>query len=407
MTGAGFAALSAGTLNVADDLVAVLALDAGPAQVGLLNAFSSAAFVFFAVPIGWWLDVVDRRRTLMVTQAVATLALLSVPVAWLCGVLTFGQLLVTSTLVGISSMVWGLGISTLLPSVVGKDKAGGAFSRVQGIETSAGLVAPGLTGVLIAVLAAPMALFFAAFFELMAGVSLWFGGRRRVPDHGGTAASEGGEEPPSAPRPKFWKGVGEGFRFAVGQRTIMLLTGSSTAMNASLALTSAVETVYFVKVLDYEPTLIGVIGMAIAGSALLGSLAGGWLLDRFRGLSVSSVGMVIASISMVLLPVASFREGLGWSLPWVLVHILAWNFCVVMSNAGQYGIVAAMTPDHLMGRVQSVRRLFSRGAVPVGGIVGGLLGESLGVVPVLWIGAVTAGIAALLTVLVRWLLREH
>ncbi|MGO3139928.1 MAG: MFS transporter [Galactobacter sp.] len=234
LAAAGFAALSTGVLNVADDLVAVLALGAGTVEVGWLNAVSSAVFLVFSVPVGWWLDVVDRRRTLMVTQAVATLALLSVPVAWLCGVLTFGQLLVTSSLVGLAGMVWGLGVSTLLPTVAGREQSGRAFARLQGVETTAGLVAPGLTGVVIALLAAPMALFFAAAFELLAGFAPAFG-----------ASRGGAEEAPASatPRPRFWSGVAEGFHFVVRQRSILLLTCSAALVNFSLALTSAVETV--------------------------------------------------------------------------------------------------------------------------------------------------------------------
>lgn len=411
MAGAGFAALSAGVLNVADDLVAVLALGAGPSQVGLLNAASSAGFVFLSVPVGWWLDVVDRRRTLMWTQALATLALISVPVTWMLGALTFPQLLVTSFVVGVAGMVWGLGISTLLPGVVGRDRAGGAFSRLQGIETTAGLVAPGLTGILIAVLAAPMALFFAACFELLAGISLWWGGRRRGGEwrgHAESAASgaeTGGAQSEPRQRPGFWAGVAEGFRFAMGQKVILLLTFVSTAGNACLALVSAVEAVYFVRGLGYEPPLIGAIGVATAASALLGSLVGGRLLDRYRGVTIAAVGTLVAMFGIVALPVASLVDGFAWSLPWILVFILVWNGAIVVSNAGTYGLVAAATPDHLMGRVQAFRRFISRSAIPLFGIVGGALGSGVGVVATLWIGVGLAGVSAVLAVAVWFVVR--
>ncbi|WP_291278151.1 MFS transporter [Galactobacter sp.] len=398
LSAAGFAALSTGVLNVADDLVAVLALGAGTVQVGWLNAVSSAVFLVFSVPVGWWLDVVDRRRTLMATQALATLALLSVPVAWLFEVLTFGQLLVTSSLVGLAGMVWGLGISTLLPTVSGRDKAGSAFARLQGIETTAGLVAPGLTGLLIAVLAAPMALFFAAAFELFAGLSLIVGARR--------SAAEKSDTSPTA-RPKFWAGVAEGFHFVIKQRSILLLTCSSALINFSLALTSAVETVYWVHTLGFEPQVIGAIGVVIAGSALVGSLIADRLLLRFKDLNVSVCGAIVATVGAVALPIASYVPGFGWAFGWVMVHIVIWNAAMMSANSGVYGIVARATPDRLMGRVQSFRRLISRGALPIASILGGFLGEGLGVVPTLWIGVAVAGLGAVATVAVWWLVRKR
>lgn len=415
LAAAGFAALSTGVLNVADDLVAVLALGAGTVQVGWLNAVSSAVFLVFSVPVGWWLDVVDRRRTLMATQAVATLALLSVPIAWLFGVLTFGQLLVTSSLVGLAGMVWGLGISTLLPTVAGRDKAGSAFARLQGIETTAGLVAPGLTGLLIAALAAPMALFFAAAFELFAGLSLILGARRQVADDAETSPSADDAETspsadaaadPPAGRPKFWAGVAEGFHFAIGQRSILMLTCASALINFSLALTSAVETVYWVHTLGFKPQVIGLIGVAIAGSALVGSLIADRLLRRFRDLNVSATGAVVATVGAVALPIASNVEGFGWSFGWVMVHTVVWNAAMMSANSGVYGIVARATPDRLMGRVQSFRRLISRGALPIASILGGFLGSSIGVVPTLWIGVAIAGLGAAATVAVWWLVRK-
>jgi MFS family permease len=371
--------------------------------------------------VGWWLDVVDRRRTLMVTQALSTLALLSVPVAWLFGVLTFGQLLVTSTVVGLAGMVWGLGISTLLPTVAGRDKAGSAFARLQGIETTAGLVAPGLTGLLIAVLAAPMALFFAAAFELFAGLSLVFGARgvdATGADGQDTDArrdgtgSDGSEpftqcaEAPPAPRPKFWAGVAEGFHFVMGQRTIMLLTCSSALINFSLALTSAVETVYWVRMLGFKPQVIGLISVTIAGSALVGSLIADRLLVRFRDLNVSATGGIVATIGAVALPVSSYVDGFAWAFVWNLVYVIIWNAAMMSANSGVYGIVARATPDRLMGRVQSFRRLISRGALPVASVLGGFLGHGIGIVPTLWIGVAVAGLGAAATATVWFLVRK-
>ncbi len=56
----GFGAVSSGILNVADDLVAIYALDADATQIGLLNAAGSLAFLFLAIPAGIFLDRVNR-----------------------------------------------------------------------------------------------------------------------------------------------------------------------------------------------------------------------------------------------------------------------------------------------------------------------------------------------------------
>lgn len=400
LVAAGLGATSSGILNVANDLVAVLALNAGPQQIGLLNAVESLAFLVFSVPAGWWLDRVDRRRALLWTQALATLALLSVPIAWLMGLLTFPHLVIASFFVGTAGMVWGLGLGALLPSVAGRDRAGAAFARKAAVETSASLVAPGLTGLLLMVLAAPIALFFSAFLEALAGLVLWRGGvgaARKGADGEGLAPGQAPDAagpsnaatPPSgeaAEQPLgFAAGVAEGFRFVVGSRPILLSTINSAVLNASLAMSAAVSIVYVVRQLGFSPALVGLQGVVIGFSGLMGSILAAKLLDRFNGLKVAAVGITVAAAGSVLFPLASLHPGLGWSLPFVLGYSLLWNASIVSANSGLFGIVAALTPEGLMGRVQSFRMLVALGPLPIFGLVGGFLGERIGAVPTLWL----------------------
>lgn len=410
---AGLGAMSSGILNVANDLVAVLALNAGPQQIGLLNAVESLAFLVFSVPAGWWLDRVDRRRALLWTQALATLALLSVPIAWLTGVLTFPHLVIASFFVGTAGMVWGLGLGTLLPSAAGRDRAGAAFARKAAVETTASLVAPGLTGLLLMVLAAPIALFFSAFLEALAALVLWRGrvdsGRKdaagdgpepgTLPHGGGpggaAALASGAEKPPG-----FAAGVAEGFRFVMATKPILLSTINSAVLNASLAMSAAVSIVYVVRQLGFSPVLVGLEGMVIGLSGLVGSILAAKLLDRFHGLKVAAVGISVAAAGSVLFPLASLHPGLGWSLPFVLGYCLLWNASIVSVNSGLFGIIAALTPEGLMGRVQSFRMLVALGPLPIFGLVGGFLGERIGAVATLW---VVVGLA-LVSVVMTWAL---
>lgn len=421
---AGLGATSSGIMNVANDLVAVLALNAGPAQIGLLNAVESLAFLIFSVPAGWWLDRVDRRMALLWTQALATLALLSVPLAWLLGVLTFPHLVVASFFVGTAGMVWGLGLGTLLPSVAGRDRAGAAFARKAAVETTASLVAPGLTGLLLMVLAAPIALFFSAILEAAAALVLWRGGGSArktaepsapadlpddapgaapggLPDDApgatpGGAGADGGAKSASEPL-AFAAGVAQGFRFVMGTKPILLSTLNSAVLNAGLAISAAVSIVYVVRELGFTPALVGLEGAVIGLSGLLGSLLAAKLLDRFHGLKVAAIATTVATLGTVLFPLASLHPGLGWSLPLVLGYSLLWNASIVSANSGLFGIVAALTPEALMGRVQSFRMLVALGPLPIFGLVGGFLGERIGVVATLWIVVALAVVSVVMT----------
>ncbi|WP_150460849.1 MFS transporter [Nesterenkonia ebinurensis] len=391
---AGFGAAGTSILSVANDLVAVLALDAGPAQIGVLNALESVSYLALSVPAGWLLDRIDRKKALLWIQAIATIAVVSVPVAWLLDSLTFSHLAVASFFVGTAGMVWGLGLSSILPSVVDKRAAGSAFGKLQSVETATGLVIPGLTGAVLLVLAAPLTLFFAGAAKIIGGLILFTG--------------------PPAPKPedeaeplKFWAGVSEGFHFTVRSTPILLSTCAAAVANSALALLMAVQTVYLVRELGFSPSLIAVQGTVIGASGFIGSLLAVRLLQRFRGLSTACVATVIATLSALLFPLTALNpDSLVFTLPLITAFNILWNITAVIAAAGKYGLMAALVPSAMMGRVQAFRRLIARGPIPIVAIVGGLLGETIGLVPTLWVFVTLALIACVLHILL-WILSRN
>src|SRR6478672_3754409 len=73
-------------------LTALVALDASPSQVALLGAAGTAPFLLFGLPAGAWVDRWSRRGLMVTTDVARGLLLASIPLAWLCGFLSLGQL---------------------------------------------------------------------------------------------------------------------------------------------------------------------------------------------------------------------------------------------------------------------------------------------------------------------------
>ena len=179
MVSIAFGAVASGILNVADDLVAIYALGADATQIGLLNASESIAFLFLAIPAGILLDRVNRIKTMIWAQAVAGLAIFSVPICWALHVLSYPQLLVVSFLVGVAGMLWGMGAGSALPGIVGRDLISAAFARKETVDASVGIIAPGLAGVLVALVSAPFTLLVAGAANFMAAGALLWGFRNK------------------------------------------------------------------------------------------------------------------------------------------------------------------------------------------------------------------------------------
>ncbi|KAA0974313.1 MFS transporter [Paeniglutamicibacter gangotriensis] len=380
-----FGALSTGILNVANDLVAIYALSASATQIGILNASESVAFLFLAIPAGIMLDRVNRIKTMMWAQLAAGLAIFSVPLAWSVGALSYLQLVVVSFLVGVAGMLWSMGAGSALPSIVGRDLVSTAYARKETVETSVGIASPGLAGVLVAVMSAPFTLLVAGTANLLAAATL-LGGFRQKPGQAVPLAE-------SAPRIGFRESFGEGLRFALKNPVIRALVSSSAITNMGLAFGSALETLYFVKVLGFTPQAIGLVISTIAVGGLFGSLVVPSLVSKWGEYRVLALSIVLLPLAVAMVPLAAFA---GTGAVWVIIgHSVLYNALMVSYNATAYGLLAGSTPDELMGRQQGFRLVFTMGPVPVLGIVGGLAGDALGLQNAMWIWVGLTAFAAL------------
>src|SRR5690349_285076 len=81
-TAAGASKLGSSVGYLAIPLVAVSALDASPAQVGLLATFSTLAFLVIGLPAGAWVDRMRKRGVMIAADLIRAAALTSVPIAW-------------------------------------------------------------------------------------------------------------------------------------------------------------------------------------------------------------------------------------------------------------------------------------------------------------------------------------
>src|SRR5690606_8318243 len=139
-----------------------------------------------------------------------------------------------------------------------------AYARKETVDTSVGIIAPGVAGVLIALVSAPFTLLAAATANLLAAASLVWGFRKKS----GIVVSH----PDPQERVSFGRSFREGWQFTLRQPLIRALITSSSITNMGLAFGSALETLYFVKVLGFSPQTIGLVISMVAVGGLLGSL---------------------------------------------------------------------------------------------------------------------------------------
>ncbi|MFC9684285.1 MFS transporter [Streptomyces sp. NPDC056948] len=146
-----YAVSAAGTWLAFDAfaLIAVLALDAGPTQVALLAAAGPAVGAVVSVPLGPWVEVRRKRPVMIATDLVRCAVLLSVPVAFALGRLSFGQLLLASVAVAAADITFNAAAGAFLKDLVPRRDLLVANGRFEATNWTASMVGPPLGGAAI------------------------------------------------------------------------------------------------------------------------------------------------------------------------------------------------------------------------------------------------------------------
>jgi predicted MFS family arabinose efflux permease len=359
-------------------LLAVLELDAGPAQVGLLSAAALAPNLLFSIHLGAWADRRDRRRALMVGADLGRAALLlTIPLAALLGVLTLAQLYVVAFAAGSLSVLFAVAYNVVFVSLVERDDYVEASSLLNGSRAVAITTGSGLGGLLVQLFSAPFALFADACSYL---ASAFFVGR-----------AEAEEAPPD--REREHGGLAAGARYIARTPLIRAsLLGAATLNLFNLGF-YALFVLYATRNLGLSPGELGMV-IAIGGlGSLLGILVTG-RLSRLIGLGRSLlVGFVLTPAPLLLVPAAAGVPDLA--LPMLAVAEFFNGVGLMLLDVGLGALYAAAVPDPLRARVSGALLLVNYGVRPIGALGGGLLAAAIGLQTTMWVTAAGALLAVL------------
>ncbi len=108
--------------QLAIPLLAIVLLDASAFEVGTLTAVGFLPFLLVGLPAGVWVDRLRRRPIMIAADAGRAVLLLSIPGAWLLGLLSLPQLYAVTFLAGILTVLFDVGYQAYLPSLVHRDQ---------------------------------------------------------------------------------------------------------------------------------------------------------------------------------------------------------------------------------------------------------------------------------------------
>jgi predicted MFS family arabinose efflux permease len=377
-TGETISRFGSATSAVALPLIAISMLEATTFQVGLLTAAAWAPWLLIGLPVGAWVDQRNRRPILLGTSAASFLLLAALPAAAWLDLLTTELLLTAALLAGAAAVLFQTAYTAYLPTLLDPADHAEGNAKLHGSASAAQLAGMGCGGLLVQYAGPANALLVDAttfLIALLCLAAIRFR-ERRTPDgrHAG--------------------GIRAGITLVAKDVWLRTLTIFGAASNLALMGYQAIVVVFLVREAGLSAGTVGTLIAAAASGGILGAFAGRRLAARFgtaRALLLCELGLPTLAL---LIPLSSVS-------PWLyLVGGFGVSLGVVGGNVVKATFQQSYCPPDLFGRLTATASFVNYGTIPLGALLGGTLGELLGLGPALWIttaGVPLAGLVLLLS----------
>jgi predicted MFS family arabinose efflux permease len=365
--------------GVAIPLTAVLLLGATSAQMGVLRAAGTCPALLFGFVAGVWIDRLRRRPILIVADIGRALLLAVLPLAAIFDSLHLPLLYLIAFTIGTLTIFFDIAYLSFVPSLVSGDDLLEANIKVNFSLSLAGVLGPGIAGMLVQLIAAPFAVALDALSFLMS--ALFISGIAR-------------DEPPAPMRSQrnLLAEIGEGLR-QVYSHTLLRPMAICLALHFfSMSVRTAVYLIYLLRILQITPGWLGVILAGFGPGALLGTALTQRLVRRFGIGATVLGGACINCVAAACIPLTRLAPALA--VPLLFTINVGFGFGIALLGPMDT-LRQIVTAPELRGRMNASFRSVNMILATVGALVGGLLGEIIGLEATLVVSAIGLASAVL------------
>jgi MFS family permease len=406
--GRRFVALFASTAssNLADGILLVavpligLGLTTSPLRISLLSAATWLPWLLLGLYAGALIDRGDRRRIMLLAMVLRMVVLTLATGAALADALTMPVLLGLLLVLGAAEVFADTAAGTLIPAVTPRSRLAAGNGRLLGVQQVANqFVGAPLGGFLLTL--GPAWAF--GVPGLLCGVAigcigLGLRGSYRAGDHVrgvrvGTRVSDSpaGNDAPARSRTapdgtrtvSMGTQIHEGLRYLLGHPVLRPLVITGAASNLANTAYFAVFVLWLVgptSAVGLSEQMYAILITTVAIGALLGSFLTERLLERVTETRLLAIVWIVNSALLavpVLVPNA-------WVIGAAFVVV---GFTNMVGNVITRAMRQRLIPDAMLGRVGGASATLMYGTMPIGALLGGVVGEAFGL-PAVFLGTV-------------------
>lgn len=361
-TATGVSSLGSRVTELALPLVALLVLDSSALQVGILSSATFLPNLLLGIPAGAWAESMRQRRVMLWCDAGRAIAIGSIPIAQVLGVLAFPQLVVAAVVVGTLTVFGDIASASYLPRLVGLERLVAERSRQMSLMQLADVTGRPLGGLLVGAFGAARAMAADALSYAVSLILVW-----RLPEMPPTRVAGNHE--------RFGQRLRAGASFAWRNHVNRRIAIEAGHYNLFYQAFIVVFLVQASVGLDWSGTQIGLALGANSLGAVIGSTLAPRLSTRWGIGPVILCALLFADAVTLLIPIALSPNRISVLLVCVI-------FLMIGAGSLISGVLASslnrmVTPEEVYSRVIGANRVLTRGGTALGGLLGGVLVERL------------------------------
>jgi MFS family permease len=365
-------------------LTAAVLLRATPTQMGLLGAVEILPFVLFSLPAGVWLDRVRKLPVYIAGELTIALVAVSVPVAWWLKWLSIEWLYACGFVLGSVYTIAGSAAQIVLTQVVARERLVEAHAKNALASSAAEVAGPGIAGALIKVVGAPLALLVDAVLVSISALILR-----------GVDVREAAQDGAAARGRRFWDDLKAGVRFVACHRLLVALALAVGTWQMCHQAAIVVQILFATRTLGLSEHAVGLAYTGMGIGTVIASVFGN-RISRAIGPGPSLIlGFAVCGGGWLLLAVAPANV---WGIAAFAVMLTMFSTGAVFIFINFLAMRQAVTPAPLLGRMTSTMRWLILIPAGPGALIGGWLGEHVG----LRASLAFAGGASLLLAAAAW-----
>ena len=365
-------------------LAAIYVLQAGPIEISAIRSLELVGWLLVGLVAGAWVDRLRRRPIMIVADLGRALLLGSIPIAAVAGVLTLAQLIVVAFLAAILTTFFNSASVAYLPTIVARARLIAANSALSASASAAEFTGFALSGFLVQLFTAPIAIA-ADAVSFLASALLLATIRRTEPPR-----------PAVADREPVLHEIREGIRVVARSPILRALAGAHAATHVLWGVFGATYLLFATREIGLGPAGIGIVAALGGIGSFVGAATAGRIARRLgigRAMLLGLAGMTLGNALIPLAPAGAILVASAFLVGQQLIGDSAGTVYDVLERS----LTQSIVDGRILGRVNATVEFVTTLLALVGSIGGGVIAEVFGLRVALAVG-VLGGAAAVLFV---------